>query len=563
MTMCINVLLFVLAASGRTARGSVFLEKATDPTEAGFAGVPILEELEGVLGTEHRAATESRIKRLEEAIRPTFMAMPKGADGGLAPDGVRYVLHRIFVDRHGWYVKGLDTVGESWNSSSPAAIFQDHGGGEAHEFFDKRLSQHGFNLHHIAVLAATLEIFVHAETLDRLHAAYSLLNLSRHEDSGDEEETAQAIDTYLLLYVLGSNTSKVTPPVLANYWKHIDRVYPTWEATRTWARGVRQEVLDSEAKPAPEAFNTTVQVLETVADRYGRWQDQECRDLKTLLVNLEQASSGRVKLSTFYASALEGNWQFSENIAYLRQLGALDESDPKALRVIIPNYINAPSNCVAGSNFYSVCCIDECEGLQAHLETHIAAPDASVDRIIELVSELPSPTTTVPRTLPSQLVQRLKEIAEQHDGMVPLHSRLFAQWMHHAFPRECSYPHMTGTTKPVTADQWMKQTGGKATASKDSMQWHVDQARQRVSVETPADADAGDLGELPWSSEEELTISRPALPEPQRHEDSLWKAGRGLAFFVAVMSISLMLFRTFMKVTDAVPGVSEKQKLFV
>ena len=36
-------------------------------------------------------------------------------------------------------------------------------------------------------------------------------------------------------------------------------------------------------------------------------------------------------------------------MAYLRQLGALDESDAETLRVIVPNYILGPSNCVASS----------------------------------------------------------------------------------------------------------------------------------------------------------------------------------------------------------------------
>ena len=39
---------------------------------------------------------------------------------------------------------------------------------------------------------------------------------------------------------------------------------------------------------------------------------------------------------------------------------------------------------------------------------------------------------------------RLDEIASLHAGPVPLHSRLFRQWMHHAYPRECPYPHEAG-----------------------------------------------------------------------------------------------------------------------
>ncbi len=39
-------------------------------------------------------------------------------------------------------------------------------------------------------------------------------------------------------------------------------------------------------------------------------------------------------------------WEFSENINYLWQLGALDELGASKPRVIIPNYISGLSNCV-------------------------------------------------------------------------------------------------------------------------------------------------------------------------------------------------------------------------
>eukprot|EP00971_Amphidinium_carterae_P017730 349357-Amphidinium_carterae.1 len=48
-----------------------------------------------------------------------------------------------------------------------------------------------------------------------------------------------------------------------------------------------------------------------------------------------------------------------------------------------------PSNCVAASSFYSVCCIDECESLLAHIEMRVADPAASPEFIAEIVSNLP------------------------------------------------------------------------------------------------------------------------------------------------------------------------------
>merc|ERR1712061_837071 len=173
------------------------------------------------------------------------------------------------------------------------------------------------------------------------------------------------------------------------------------------------------------SFNDTMEVLEEIGERYGRWQDLECRELKHDLIKLENQGTGRVLLKDFYGAAVGGAWQFSESIQYLRQIGALDESDPDRLKVIIANYINAPSNCVASSNFYSVCCIDECEALRGQLERTLAGPEATPERIAKIISTLPSPTVEAPRNIPTSLRDLLDEIAIHHgNGKVPLHSRL-------------------------------------------------------------------------------------------------------------------------------------------
>merc|ERR1719480_457031 len=44
------------------------------------------------------------------------------------------------------------------------------------------------------------------------------------------------------------------------------------------------------------------------------------------------------------------------------------------------------------------------------------------------------------------LKSQLWRIAEVHRGEVPLHGRLFSQWLHYTFPRECPLPHKQGTT---------------------------------------------------------------------------------------------------------------------
>merc|ERR1719476_640576 len=121
--------------------------------------------------------------------------------------------------------------------------------------------------------------------------------------------------------------------------------------------------------------------------------------------------------------------------------------------------------------------------------------------IAGLVSTLSSSTVEAPRELPANLLGRLNEIASLHGGEVNLHGRLFAQWMHHAFPSECPYPHEAGVTDPVTPDEWM--------SGDVDMEASEEERRQHVEEDScgPEQAAAEWSGELPWSTTEELLSS--------------------------------------------------------
>jgi len=239
----------------------------------------------------------------------------------------------------------------------------------------------------------------------------------------------------------------------------------------------------------------------------------------------------------------------------LRELGALDETEAEKPRVIIANYISSPTNCIASSSFYAVCCHDECEGLLGHLERQIGAPEASTTKIATLISELSSSSVAAPRKLSTALLDRLGEIAAEHGGSVPLHGRLFAQWMHHAFPRECPYPHVSGTTNPQTPDEWLESTGGETTASTEEMKTHIDKHAAESSKASGQNAaqDGLDLPVLPWSAEEELLVVRP--PQMQTSTgNSLLGSLRNVVAFASLASVAYALSQT----KSSVPHCADK-----
>ena len=42
---------------------------------------------------------------------------------------------------------------------------------------------------------------------------------------------------------------------------------------------------------------------------------------------------------------------------------------------------------------------------------------------------------------------------------IPLQARLLAQWLHHAYPRDCSFPHASGIINPLPQDEFTEQAG--------------------------------------------------------------------------------------------------------
>jgi len=456
--------------------------------------------------------TESRLGSIEDALRSTFLSMPKNAYGNLDHSSVRYVLHRLFVQRHGMYVKGLEPGSETLEGSSPTELLDNKVPAYVQALFEERLSGRGLGMHEIAILAATLEHLIHNEAVGRLEASYQAHGWSKDETVG-KEQVEDVIDTYMVLFILGKNVSVLTPEVVLEDKANMLAVYPTWPDTQKFTREVKQEVTEANAGNSAFfheqfTFSASTQIVEEIGERYGRWQDSECLDLKRALMKMEEADTGRVPLKDFYGNALGGAWQFTESIEYLRELGALDETDPKRKSVIISNYINAPSNCLASSGLYSVCCLNECEALLGHVEQAIGEPDAKPQSLVDVVGNLPSSTVTAPRTVSATMRNLLEEVASHHGGRVPLHGRLFSQWMHHAYPRECPYPHKSGTVTPLTAEEWMNERGGSAVAEVEDMQRHVDE----FEAHARAAEDLKPNSPLMWSAEEELVVTTTVRP---------------------------------------------------
>eukprot|EP00930_Biecheleria_cincta_P019053 TRINITY_DN14656_c2_g1_i1.p1 TRINITY_DN14656_c2_g1~~TRINITY_DN14656_c2_g1_i1.p1 ORF type:complete len:576 (-),score=103.85 TRINITY_DN14656_c2_g1_i1:56-1783(-) len=496
----------------------------------------ILAELEKVLGSDHRKSTESKVAKHEEALRSMFVALPKNERGALRPPTARHALHRHFLQLHGWQVMGLHAGGDTWDAGSPVEALGDRIPDDARKLFETRLQDFGLDLHELAVLAATLENMVHAEADLRLVTTLQAMGQPMRGKLLNRSEADQAIDTYMASFVMGANLSSISREEILEHERNILESYPTWPETQDFMRQVQAEVMPS---TPTVSFQDVSDAVAEIGEQYGRWQNRECTGLhQTLLEHEEHPNTGRIRLGDFYGLAVNhGKFQFSESVSYLRQLGALDESEPSNLRVIIPNWIYGPNNCLASSGYYAVCCIDNCDGYMNRLERDLGQHDASTEQIMQLVGTLPGPAADAGsknRTVPPTLHRRLVEIAEHHGGRIPLHGRLFAQWLHHLYPQQCPYPHMSGTIAPRRFEEHKAVTGHDGSAQPDEIRQHMEQSEGR-KTSPPEDGMCSSM----WSMEEELVdaVAHEKAKAAKESGSGIARAGmRGLFFAGAIVS---------------------------
>jgi len=95
-----------------------------------------------------------------------------------------------------------------------------------------------------------------------------------------------------------------------------------------------------------------------------------------------------------------------------------------------------------------------------------------------------------------QLRAQLEEVAEFHDGQIPLHGRLMAQWLHYAFPHECPYPHVSKGFNPLTSSEWFAQNGKDPMASQDELQ------KYSAGTTNAQEEEMHSMGQ--WTLEEEM-----------------------------------------------------------
>lgn len=484
----------VLLVQVTAAADSAFLDRV-DPS------MELCSVVEEALRSSYRADTADRLQVLENEMRASYFALPKTRFGHLDAPTTRYLLHRHFLRSRAWLVHGLAPAGVAGNASHSPIDLLDNSTIDKQtvkEQLQRRLLTRGLHLSEVAKMAAIIENQVHQDTVARLRKAWHAQELPNF-GAITFSQAELVLDTYMMSYII--HTEKALEPKRVKIaLKRVSNIYPNWSLTQDFVRTTLRRLRPNAYEQL--TFADIEHIVVDLAENYGQFQFNECQELKTDLLSIEGPRPGRVPLKDFFDQALNHNkYQFGESVAYMRRVGILDESDPEAPSVVVPNYIDSPSQYVANSDNYAVTCIDECDRLMLQIEEQIRAPYASPARIAQIVWHITSETQPARSDeMPPKLTQRLQEIAIHEGGRrVALHGRLFAQWLHHAFPRECPYPHVSDANFESMLPEEFGQVFGKDSAYATTEEMEIYASKPAVANDSPDK-------ELPWDATEELIV---------------------------------------------------------
>jgi hypothetical protein len=236
--------------------------------------------------------------------------------------------------------------------------------------------------------------------------------------------------------------------------------------------------------------------------------------MKHTLGDLDKENHGRVPLGRFYqtdsAGALSG--VFTESLDFLRSISAIDDSVPDSPKVIVANYVYSIANSKNLLGEIGFTCRNDCFDVIAHLERNFSSPSAAPEVILELVAGIVPPSSLTQEPLgpvPAKLREKLYSMADRQGGGCILHSRLFMQWLHYAFPLDCPYPQPSWRKTRKERTAFLNHA---YVATEEDKLYHVSKANGAWHMNSPW------LSQ--WSDEEVSVLheERPSAQEDARTE---------------------------------------------
>jgi len=507
------------------------------------------EALDAVLGCGAEVSVD-HLKGIEHDLLPTWRSLPKVDSSRIAWRTLRYLIQRHFMKVSNMRVRGLEPLSHMNESHLGVASVLHH---KVPSFTESVSADQSFTLEDAASFTAALERLIF-DDIATLEMAYRLVGVSTKQ-LVTLEQFGDVLDTYVLLSIFGKQMSGLQTILQISY-QIIRQEFPAWDAITQFVRGeilamdfarFRQPLkhLGKGLLANGYSFHDVHGLVEVVSRVVGEFFSEGCFSMRQILFEMDPEHTGRVPLPRFYQKGVDTDMRFGESEEYLRALGVLDESAAwQQKQVIISNYLQSASNCAAVTEHYNLCCPDLCESTLAEIEVAVGHEEASPEEILVIVESMSMPSSE--DFDDEQLVQidrflrtRLDDVAAAHGGNVRLHSRLFAQWLHYAFPRDCPFPHKAGTTATSGVDEF------NGYAEEEDMLGVAFSSNQNFSE--PVVNDTSEWMSL-WTDEDELLSSYPRV-ERGRPRVCLILFVLGAALYGSVRTGSFQMFGGTVHVT--------------
>jgi hypothetical protein len=400
----------------------------------------------------------NELKRMEDMLATMWRTMPQDEEGQVEIRSLRYMASRYFSQTSSLRLRGFDPAGFveefMWD--------KDEFSKRVPSFAAVDLTNSRFTFDDAVVYVAVLQDIIFGLSSDVVDRVFGV-----HVEGNKKltrQQMVDLLDTYVLYWMAGDafdgecfhppgqqSDLCFEVPMKRELQALVRAQVKALDFTRSHDLMKHGHAVLDQTYSSSDALAISAGITKNFAWFY----QSDCAQMKDRLVRLDKGNVGRVPLSKFYGASDF----FGESEHYLDAQGVLDYAvSTREPFVIIPNYMLAASNCIVATSDYQICCANPCEGILGTIEESVRAAEAPVHEIISVVSDMlvADSFDDTQIKLSESLKGRLREVGDRHEGKVRLHSRLFAQWLHYVFPRECPYPHKSGTINMVSA---MEYTG--------------------------------------------------------------------------------------------------------
>jgi len=406
-------------------------------------------------GVLNESIGDKHVIAMESAMQATYKALPKNKHGLIPHSAAAYLVQKYVMQVYHYSIRGLgpDPTGTETNASDQSNKHRPTSAPEKlQNLLESRHAGQGLTLRDAASLAIMMNNLVVNHDVTLVYKAFESLtymNMLHEEEEVSVPNVVKVIQAWQWLHRHDFRTEKelfvdhMLVPVHAMY--QFGDLAQWFMEAKFYSE--RNSINPFKAKTLSVA--DTVQLANTATAEMGAWQDHDCKAMKKYLIKLDPDGNGRVLLDDLYKETEQDDehgeqvFRFSESQDYLRNVGALDESDHSQPQVLVSNYLLGPANCYRSIAFHTFCCLNECDAVLTEVERALGSPFAKPDVLIPLLGNLTTTSMDEVRPFSASLVEKLLSVAAHNGGEVPLHGRLFTQWLHFAFPYECPYPHVT------------------------------------------------------------------------------------------------------------------------